>query len=312
MKQLTVNLFGKFSARCDEQSLDGLDSSKVQEFFCYLLLYRNRPHAREALAGMLWGDGSTTAQTKKYLRQALWQLQSALDSEQYFSGSPVLLIEADWIQLNPKADLWLDVETFEQAFTLVQGKSVQSLDAQGVESVRRAVQLYQGDLLEGVYQDWCIYERERLQNIYLALLDKLTVYCEINQEYEAGLAYALLTLRYDRARERTHRRLMRLHYLAGDRSTALRQYERCVAALAEELGVKPDKRTLWLYEQICQDCLDSPAPPPTKTKTGVPIEPAVNSLTDVISRLKHLQTILLDVQRQVQQEIETAEIVLNR
>jgi len=155
-------------------------------------------------------------------------------------------------------------------------------------------------------------ERPNQTDMLVALLDKLTVYCEINQEYEAGLAYALLTLRYDRARERTHRRLMRLHYLAGDRSTALRQYERCVAALAEELGVKPDKRTLWLYEQICQDCLDSPAPPPTKTKTGVPIEPAVNSLTDVISRLKHLQTILLDVQRQVQQEIETAEIVLNR
>jgi len=41
--------------------------------------------------------------------------------------------------------------------------------------LQEAVRLSYADLLEGWYQDWCLYERERLQNIYLLILDKLMV-----------------------------------------------------------------------------------------------------------------------------------------
>jgi DNA-binding SARP family transcriptional activator len=77
MSQLSVRLFGKLSIRCNDRCVDGLTGSKVQELLCYLLLHRDRPHCREALASLLWSDVST-AQSKKYLRQALWQLQGAL------------------------------------------------------------------------------------------------------------------------------------------------------------------------------------------------------------------------------------------
>ena len=60
-------------------------------------------------------------------------------------------------------------------------------------------------------------------------------------------------LREDRARERTHRRLMRLYYLAGDRTGALRQYERCAAALRQELDVEPSRRTSELERRIRRD-----------------------------------------------------------
>jgi DNA-binding SARP family transcriptional activator len=64
-------------------------------------------------------------------------------------------------------------------------------------------------------------------------------------------------LYYDRARERTHRRMMRLHYLAGDRTSALRQYQKCVTILQEELEVKPAESTRLIYEKIRADKLDS-------------------------------------------------------
>jgi hypothetical protein len=68
-------------------------------------------------------------------------------------------------------------------------------------------------------------------------------------------------LRVDRAHEQAHRRMMRLHALRGDRTAALRQYEQCVAALAEELGVQPTRRTLTLYDRIRADRLMAPAVP---------------------------------------------------
>ena len=57
-------------------------------------------------------------------------------------------------------------------------------------------------------------------------------------EYEAGQNYGSIILGFDRARESTHRHLMQLYYLAGDRTGALRQYERCARALDAELGVR--------------------------------------------------------------------------
>ncbi len=79
MSALRICLFGKFCVRRNEQVLDGFDARKVQELFCYLLLHRDHSLPRETLASLLWPD-TTTAQSKKNLRQALWQLQSALGS----------------------------------------------------------------------------------------------------------------------------------------------------------------------------------------------------------------------------------------
>jgi DNA-binding SARP family transcriptional activator len=308
MSTLTVRLFGKLCVRRSDQVLVGLDAGKVQELLCYLLLYRDRAHPRETLAELLWGDSSTT-QTKKYLRQALWQLQAALGSPGEPFNDHVLLVEPDWVQLNPEADVWLDVAVLEQAFALAQGVPGRELAAHRAQTLHAAVQLYQGDLLEGWYQDWCIYERERLQNVYLVMLDKLMGYCEANREYEAALVYGARILRHDRARERTHQRLMRLHYLAGDRVAALRQYEHCVAALDAELGVRPAKGTVALYRQIEADQLEGPAPGATGAAAAP--EAMAAPLPEALACLKEFQAVLADLERQVQRGIETLELALS-
>src|SRR5688572_3310625 len=98
MSTLDIHLFGRFSVRSNGQALAGLDARKVQELFCYLLLYRDRPHPRETLAGILWDE--CTVQSKTYLRKALWQLQATLDRRMAPGSGHLLLVEPDWIQLN--------------------------------------------------------------------------------------------------------------------------------------------------------------------------------------------------------------------
>jgi DNA-binding SARP family transcriptional activator len=246
---LRIRLFGKFSVECDGEALRGPGSPKVQELLSYLLIHRNRPRPREALAALLWGDTSTD-KSKKYLRQALWHLQTALKPNNPAEGEPLLQVEDNWVQLNTRSAIWLDVAILEDAFVALKDKPGWRMDTKEKDVAQAAVQVYQGELLEGSYQDWCLFERERLQNIHLAMLFKLMSYCEANNEYEAGQLYGFRILNYDRASERTHRRLMRLLYMSGDRTAALRQYERCVVALDQDLGVKPDKRTIELYQQI--------------------------------------------------------------
>src|SRR6266699_4920284 len=286
MSILRIHLFEKFCVRCNEQVLDGFDARKVQELFCYLLLHRDHSLPRETLAGLLWPD-TTTIQSKKNLRQAIWQLQSALGSQTEPMNDRVLQVEPEWVQLNSQANFWLDVVVFEKAFDLVQKVPGQELDFQRVQALQEAVQLYQGPLLEGWYQDWCLLERERLQSLYLAMLDKLMSYCEVIHDYETGLLYGMRIMCYDRARERTHRRMMRLYYLLGDRAEALRQYERCAAALEEELGISPSKSTIAIYRQIQADQLDEPAPAPVEVDTSpeIPVPP----LLEVLGHLAQMQ-----------------------
>jgi DNA-binding SARP family transcriptional activator len=305
MDDVCVCLFGKLELRYGGQLISGLEGCKAQELFSYLLLYRDRPHSRETLADLLWGTTSTS-QSKSYLRKTLWQIQSTLEGPSQGRSHSILLVEPEWVQVNPGAALWLDVDVFERAFALVKGRPGRELGVRSIQALHRAVEVYRGDLLEGCYQDWCIYERERLQHLFLIILEKLMGYSEAHQQFEVGQTFATRILRYDRARERTHRRLMRLYYLAGDRTSALRQFQRCAEALDEELGVRPSKRTLALYQQICADHMED------VVLGGESIhETAVPTLPAVLTRLRQLHGLLAEAQNQVLQDIQVVEAALN-
>ncbi|HUS13026.1 MAG TPA: bacterial transcriptional activator domain-containing protein [Pyrinomonadaceae bacterium] len=304
MPTLRLQLFGRFCVSHNGRELYNFDAAKVQELLCYLALFR-KPHAREMLAGTFWGESSTT-RAKKYLRQTLWQLQAALEANLGPLKRRVVLVEADWVQLNPALAAHLDVVEFETACAL--GNESRELDPETAQTLQRAVQLYRADLLEGCYQDWCLYERERLQSIYLATLDRLIRYCEITENYQQGLAYAAEVLRYDPARERAHRQMMRLYDVAGDRTAALRQYQRCVVALKAELGVPPSARTIKLRELIDADELEPTIPFLLKTEPNP--ENSASLLPEVLEHLKQVRSTLSNIQRQVQKDIRTVEVAL--
>lgn len=306
MARITVYLFGKLSVQCNGNVLSGFDARKIQQLLCYLLVHRDHPQPREVLAGLFWGNNSTD-QSKKHLRQTLWQLQSALDRSHKLTNGSLLTVDADWVDLHSGGDLWLDVAVFEEAFAPVKDIQGRDLPVEKAQLLELAVQLYQGDLLEGWYEDWCLFERERLQNMYLTMLDKLMGYYEANKQYETGIVHGTRILSFDRAREHTHRHLMRLQYLAGNRTAALRQYERCCVALDEELGVRPAQFTLALYEQIRDDHIDDLAPltnsPYVRESTSVPT-------SELLGRLYKVIELLAEVQNAAQHGIKALESVM--
>jgi hypothetical protein len=170
--------------------------------------------------------------------------------------------------------------------------------------------------------------------MYLTMLDKLMGYSEAHHEYEAGILYGARVLLFDRAREHTHRQLMRLQYLAGNRTGALRQYERCLIALEQELGVKPARSTTILYDQIRADQIDGAAalsgdtgfasgatasvsvsdpcglPVPADSSEGC--DPGRVRLPEVATRLKQLQDLLAYIQQLVKQDIDNVQISSKR
>ncbi len=300
--RLRILLLGKLRLQDDTstQPAAGFESSKVQELFAYVLLHRRRPHTREALANLLWPE-SGPDQGRKYLRQTLWQLQSALEPHCPPHLPKLLIVETDWVGVNQSSDAWLDVAEFERLASGVHGIRGDDLDSARADAARSALALYTGDLLDGWYQDWCLSERERIQNQYLGLLHKLMRFCETRSLHEEGILLGNRLLSYDRAREHAHRGIMRMLYLSGDRTAALRQYERCVAALDDELGVRPDRRTRALHEQIRSDQLELAAPASATEGTA---------LTEIAARLRSMQMLLSDLQCGLQQEVALVERAL--
>jgi DNA-binding SARP family transcriptional activator len=289
MPTFSVRLFSKFSLIREHIPVSPLDVHKLQELLSYLLLFRSRPHHREALAGLFWGE-SDTSQSRKNLRQVLWHLQSSLGCAGCESEPALLLVDPDWVQVNPQADIWLDVQAFETASAQALGICGKDMRPEQIAGLRQAVDLYTGDLLEGWYQDWCLFERERLQNMYLVMLDKLIDHCEMSGDCDSGLDYGARILRFDRARERTHFQLMRLYCLDGNRTDALRQYERCRIALQEELNVQPSREVTELYLQIKAG---------RETGKG----PQDHSVQDLIQYLTRLQRELAVASQTIQDEI---------
>ena len=296
MNCLHISLFGKFCVVSQTKTWLEIEPAKVQELFFFLLLYANRPHTREKLAELLWQD-STAVQSRKYLRQTLWQLNGILDNA--LGNHELLLVDSDWIQINPNVEYWLDTEEFKIAYAQSQGVAGSALTPTDALKLMEAVTLYQGDLLENFYQDWCLFERERLQNLYLTILHKLMVFCEFSQQYEAGILYGMKMLQCDQAREQTHRRLMRMRFLAGDRTGALRQFDRCVAFLRQELNVDPAQRTLDLVQQIRQGVLtENHSSPVQPQQTAV-----AASSDDLLTHLHNLKQTLRQTQHQIDQNI---------
>jgi DNA-binding SARP family transcriptional activator len=300
-----IRLLGEFSVQRNEREIEWFPSAKAKELFCYLLLHRDRSHSREVLASLLWGD-CPTSQSKKYFRQTLWQLQQMLHWDLARNVTRLLRVDDESLRLDSQPRLWLDSAVFEQAFVPVRGVAGEQINEQQARVLHDAVSLYKGDLLEGHYQDWCLFHRERLQNIYTAMLDKLMGYCEVRRKFEEGMAHGELLLRQDQARERTYRRLIRLYYLAGDRAGAIRQFQRCETALEQELGVPPSRRTLELYNQVRTDKLetDSVAPGPLRKSSA-------GEISKSLTRLRAIRSLLLKVQRGLDRDIREVDRALS-
>src|SRR5260370_20657016 len=304
MHDLAVQLFGKCRVFRDGKVVGDLHSGKTQGLFCFLLIHRSRIHSRETLASLHWGNTSTV-QSRKYLRTTLWQLRTALKEPEQ---GGLLLIEPDSVRINPAVSFSLDVEEFEQAYLTSKQLSGQALSQMQLELLRKAADLYRGDLLEGCYQDWCLHERERLQNMYLLVLDKLLASCEKHGNCEQGWSYGARILQSDPACERTHQRLMRLYYGAGDQAGAVRQYERCVTALKQEVGVEPSRQTLELYQQICAD------KPPNNSNFNGPVPSPVSAFpcaSQRVVRLQNMRQTLSSLQRQIKEDIRTLDKALD-
>jgi tetratricopeptide (TPR) repeat protein len=173
------------------------------------------------------------------LSTTLWRAQKVL------SGLGISIETRDgWLTLDASK---LDVDVLE--FKRLAGSSSLNPDSR-MADLQRAVTLYRGELLDGVDGEWCEFERGHLRTVHLSLLKELVAGYRERTNYSMALDIARQIIVVDPMDEDTHRELMLLFYLQGNRSAALAQYEVVARILQAELGIRPDARTTDLWRHI--------------------------------------------------------------
>jgi DNA-binding SARP family transcriptional activator len=123
---------------------------------------------------------------------------------------------------------------------------------------KRAMDLYQGDLLAGVYlpgtsadfEQWLESERERLRRLAAAAAWSLVGDAEQTGDLIAAAPWARRAVELSPEDEAGVRRLMRILDRRGDRAGALSAHETFRARLAAEYGAVPAPETEVLLESI--------------------------------------------------------------
>jgi len=229
---LDVRLFGHFELALDGERVALATPRKSLQLLAYLLLHRGSAVSREYLAFLLYPDDDEGSARAK-LRATLSELAKAMP--QPVQG--YVTIDTDKVAWNPNASVWIDVEAFEKV-------------AGDRSRLAEAIDLYRGDLLPEVYDEWLDVIRERLRDAYLRCLTDRVSEARRNANLPLAIDTARRILAVDPWREDVVRRLVTMRYESGDRSGALSEYAAFAKRLREELDAEPMAETAAVAERI--------------------------------------------------------------
>ncbi len=193
------------------------------------LLVIEGPAPRTRAATLLWPDIDDD-RARNNLRQRLFRLRKAAACDVVRAGSVLSLAESVAHDLGSLATrLAADPDA-------ATGELLGELDY--------------GDCAELL--DWVEAAREKWRQARRAALAEVASRLEAEGHVAQALRYAQRLVGDDPSLEHAHRRVMRLHYLRGDRAAALAAYERCCEALRQHVGAVPGRETLELARLIEQ------------------------------------------------------------
>lgn len=235
---MKISFFGGFQAHRSGGEPFAFSSRKARALIAFLAVEAVRPQSRETLASLLWGN-TGEERARHNLRQSLAKIRQAFGD--------IIVVSGDCLSIDI-ATCSTDVGEFQS----LAGET-------DSDALRRCLDLYKGEFLAGVepreaeFSDWLLVVRNRLRHtaceVAACLAEKLV------SENCSTAAITVLNdlLTVDPADENAHRQLMKIYAATGNRSRALRQYQRCKSALERELGATPDAETRALCLELKQD-----------------------------------------------------------
>ncbi|EON72353.1 BTAD domain-containing putative transcriptional regulator [Lysinibacillus sphaericus] len=248
--EIQVNLFGNLNLIRNHRQLEDKEwqREKAKELFVYLYCHRHRYIPKEEIAQTLWPErlvDTLDRDFKVVLNTLLKVLEPNRNARQ---ESFFIHRKNNMYQLQHIRFLQIDVERFLFYFAL----GMEEFDPQySNEWLQLAESSYTDTLyVEKKQVDWLTQDREKLQTLYIEVLERLAQNATRQQNFKQAVYYAEKMIREDALWEEGYRLLMYSHYQLQNRSLALKWYEKCVQQLQKELNATPMESTMAVYDLI--------------------------------------------------------------
>jgi TolB-like protein/DNA-binding SARP family transcriptional activator len=237
-----LSLLGPFSLTGPSGEAIEIGSKKNRVLLAMLASAPSRSMSRDALAGVLWAEHSEE-QARNSLRQAIAVLRKELnghDTNFFAEPSSAVALRSGQISF--------DTDTF-----------LSDIKVGTAKSLERAISRWRGSFLADVIvsetelEHWLTEQREHYNSHYISAMDRLVPL--LNGPARIDMARRLVQA--DNLRETSHRHLMEAYYAAGERSQALRHYDKVRKLLHEELGVEPSLEIEDLRKEIASNVHNS-------------------------------------------------------
>jgi DNA-binding SARP family transcriptional activator len=217
--------------------------------FRYLLSCRHHAAYKEDLLEQFWPQTQPNRAAHS-LHVAMSGLRQYLN----LAADSYVLFDHGQYMLNPAAIIEDDCHVFEELCD--QAEHAWRIGDLGLAQHAYAgvIACYQGDYALGDPDlPWTIARRERLRVCYLSALDHLGRVFVKHEHFQAAVDCYRRLLQCDEYREDAYYQVMRCYSQLGRRAEALRQYERCAAVLAQDLGLEPMMELRDLYHALLAD-----------------------------------------------------------
>lgn len=245
---LTVNTLGKFQIREADVVLDDdkIRSTRLSNLLVYLILHRNKTLTVDEIASALWQDEETNNPAGA-LKNLMYRLRNLM--KQYFGEQEFIQTNRGSYRWNPKAEVSVDVEAFEQDYNEAKRQDIPEEEAKNC--LERAILRYKGDFMPKILEmHWAVTMNTYYHSIYLSCV-KLLAECYIKSgDYEKMEQICNEALKYDNVDEELHYYLVLARMEQNKLNLAMESYEKAVKILREELGIRKPEKLQTIYEEL--------------------------------------------------------------
>jgi DNA-binding SARP family transcriptional activator len=236
--RFTLKLLSGFELRLDDRAVSmALSAQRLTAF----LALHGRAALRTYVAGSLWGEFSDD-RSHRSLRTALWRVRRS---------GPSLIVSSD-SQVGLREDVSVDIR--DRTATARRLLAGHPLNPDDLDPLRLS-----DDLLPDWYDEWVVMERERYRQLRLHALETVCVRLTALGRYGEAVEAGLSAVAGEPLRESANLALLNAHLAEGNRSEALRAYERYRGQLAAELSLRPSRKLEDLVRGICGPAVDGPS-----------------------------------------------------
>jgi DNA-binding SARP family transcriptional activator len=230
-----ITLLGQFDVRwSDERFILPRASQRVVAF----LGVHNRPLPRAFVAGTLWPSYSDH-RSHANLRSALWRLRHP--AQAILQPSRQVLQLRDDVVVDSRQLVHLAHRLLDPATACTP-----------LELSASALNRLSCDLLPDWDDEWVVIEREHLRLLRIHALEALAERLVVGGKHRLAVEAAMIAVRAEPLQESANRALIRAHFVQGNVSLGIRQFERFRALLRSELGLDPSSQLRQLVEDVAK------------------------------------------------------------